>query len=108
MASPDDLLLRCHFVYEVKMIWETYARFLRRDFVTKETVIRNALIESFCVHARNLIEFLRGKHRRKYTRPSYRPFCDVPTEKINAINDRLNDQISHLRFGRTVKTSEKI
>jgi hypothetical protein len=25
-ASPDELLLRCHFVYEIKMLVETYRR----------------------------------------------------------------------------------
>jgi hypothetical protein len=104
-ATPDELLLRCHFVYEVEMLWGTYQRFIEN--YPRDQVIRNALIESFCLHARNLIEFLQTKHR-KYAHRSYQPFAAVPKNKIDTITDRLNNQISHLRLGRTIERSEKI
>jgi hypothetical protein len=64
------------------------------------------LIESFCVHARNLIEFFQENHRR-YTDGSYQPFSTAKQE-LDTVVLRLNNQISHLKIGRTIVTSDKI
>jgi hypothetical protein len=59
-AAPAELLLRCHLGYEIWMLQETYRRCPNDPNNTArddDTVVRdNSLIESFCVHARNLIE----------------------------------------------------
>jgi hypothetical protein len=100
-ASPDELLGH-HLVYEIDMLRETHGK-LPDD----HTVLNNALIESFCVHARNLIEFF-GKGAKKYTDENYRPFANFK-KNLKTIRHRINVQISHLIYaGRTVKDSEKI
>ena len=97
-------LLGHHLRYEVWMLRETHKRFSLDD-----VVLNNALIESFCLHARNLIEFL-DKKSQNYTTKNYRPFNHVKNRKeITTINRRINVQISHVIYeGRTVKESEKI
>jgi hypothetical protein len=101
LASPDELLGH-HLVYEIDMLRETHGK-LPND----HTVLNNALIESFCVHARNLIEFF-CKRAKKYTDDNYRPFANVD-KNLKAIRVRINVQISHIIYaGRTVKDSEKI
>lgn len=44
-----------HLPYEVDML---FATFVKLDHGIADTHTRNATIESFCIHARNLIEFL--------------------------------------------------
>jgi hypothetical protein len=113
-ASPAELLLRCHLGYEIWMLQETYRRCpddANNTARADDAVIRdNALIESFCVHARNLIEFFtketsRKKLQKQYTN-NYDPFSGV---SITKINKHLNNQITHLREGeRPITDSEKI
>ena len=52
-----------HLVYEVQMLGETRRNLREHDFRDQWDV--NALMESFCVHARNLNEFFleEGRHR---------------------------------------------
>lgn len=44
-----------HLRYEVQMLGETFRRLEAPEFVDQTTI--NSLIESFCIHARNLNEF---------------------------------------------------
>ena len=113
-ASPGELLLRCHFIYEIKMMQETYRlcwEEVNNDASDQEKIINNALIESFCVHARNLIEFFQDKtFMRIYKNTSYDAFPDK--NKLSAIYQRLCAQISHLVFKgkqhRTINAAQKI
>jgi hypothetical protein len=114
-ASDDELLLGCHLVYEIDMLRETYQRCPKEETTITDDIIKNALIESFCVHARNLIELFEGKdakYNKKYSDSNYQPFSTVHEDIIRNIENRLNGQISHLvyrgRDGRTIETSEKI
>ncbi len=101
-------------VYEVDMFYRTY-NFL--DVPAWSPGLANAIIESFCVHARNLIEFFDqesatpGQARSNYMGAKH--FCDgyIPWTKGGPSNDlrgRLNRQISHLTYDRTSKEEEKI
>jgi hypothetical protein len=69
-APPDR---EYHLDYEIWMLEQTYTR-LRDD-----EVIKNAIIESFCVHARNLLEFF-WKEAPKYTQ-NYVPFSQISAKK---------------------------
>ena len=100
-------------VYEVDMFYRTY-NFL--DVPAWSAGLANAIIESFCVHARNLIEFFDqesatpGQARSNYMGAKH--FCDgyIPWTKGGPSNDlrgRLNRQISHLTYDRTSKEEEK-
>ncbi|MFO1151410.1 MAG: hypothetical protein U1E62_23800 [Alsobacter sp.] len=98
---------REHLHYEIWMLRETYAYMLVGSF---GDVMNNALIESYCTHARNLIEFFR-----------YKDSCDYhPAEFVTAdfkkntqfIGDILfttiNEQISHMSHYRTADPFRKI
>jgi hypothetical protein len=87
------------------MLEQTYQR-TERD--NPDPVINNALIEAFCLHARNLIEFFKKK-ANTYTGKNYKPFSQISGECLEKIKTRLNTQIVHLIYeGRTVVDSEKI
>jgi hypothetical protein len=70
-------------------------------------VIKNAIIESFCVHARNLFEFF-AEEAPQYAQ-NYRPFCHISTSKRKDILAKLNVQISHVKYqGRATNDADKI
>jgi hypothetical protein len=100
-----------HVKYEVQMLGETRRKLQDRDFNDKWTA--NALIEAFCVHARNLNEF--------FVEESWHPdtlkassFADdsytLPrrTKRRRALFTKINKQISHLTTKRTSATRHKI
>jgi hypothetical protein len=79
--------------------------------------LANAIIESFCVHARNLIDFFSvdsatpPQASKNYVGAKH--FCDgyAPWTKggpNRELYGRLNAQISHLTYNRTSKDEEKI
>lgn len=109
--SPEEHLGQ-HVKYEIDMLRETLLR-LQRLSADADQVIVNALIESYCTHARGLIEFLReqnGKKKRTaryYVNRSYEPFKGK-TRRVNDLNVKLNQQVSHLCLGRTADSAKKI
>ncbi len=104
-----------HLVYEVNMLRHCFA-FLH--IPAWSTELRNAIIEAFCVHARNIIEFFdqdsetAGQAKSDYV--GARHFCKngyKPWSKERPGNElvgRLNRQISHLTYDRTSQNEEKI
>jgi hypothetical protein len=72
--------------------------------------VRNAFIESFCIHARNLIEFFKDKKdcdfdRRRFAKEGYR----IDKRFVgDGVLGRINGQISHLSKKRTREVSKKI
>jgi hypothetical protein len=112
--SPKELL-ECHYRYEQDMLRATYAAISRYE----DKAIQNALIESFCVHARNLIEFFEApsKTRRAkgkeiyramdYADETFQPLRDFGD--VKKLNGLLNTQIAHLIYGgRTCDLDKKI
>jgi hypothetical protein len=90
-----------HLNYEIWMLEETN----RKPHV--DEVIKNALIESFCVHARNLFEFFM-EEAPQYTH-DYRPFSRVTKSRRKAILKKLNVHITHVKFqGRATNDADKI
>jgi hypothetical protein len=72
---------------------------LRRTYTAigkcSDLVINNALIESFCIHARSLIEFFaKPGGAVKYTDSSYTP--EGPRQ---GLEQKLHRQIAHLIYG---------
>ena len=71
-------------------------------------VVKNALIESFCISARALIDFTLGKHgedAREYT-DDYTPWA---AEKLSdELTRRLSNQIAHLTLRRTEISAGKL
>src|SRR6516162_6299974 len=101
--SPEGLLeaFAHHLVYEVCMFRLTYL-FLRLPAWSGE--LANAIIESFCVHARNLIDFFSEESATPGQSDNFmgaKHFCNgyaAWTEggPSNDLRGRLNRQISHL------------
>ncbi len=71
-------------------------------------VIRNALVESFCIHARNLIDFFNSKQGldpRDFA-PNYMP--TVVNQIDSKLARKLHTQIAHLTYKRTDDPNNKI
>jgi hypothetical protein len=88
--------LACHYKYEVDLLNATYAYLADGHY---DKVISNALIESFCIHGRALMEFFhKGEEERgaqRYTDGGYNP---LHIERgRNSLWVKLNNQIAHLR-----------
>jgi hypothetical protein len=122
MVATHEEILNYHLFYEVKMLGETYKRLT--SGVGNNQALVNAYIESFCLHARNLIEFFEAERPTKrsaqykataephdasaymFTEPCYTPM--QPTASSKALWIKLNNQIAHLTFNRTAIEAELI
>ena len=101
--SPSPESREYHLNYEIWMLEEA-----NKKHHDSDQVINNALIESFCVHARNLIEFF-AEEAQRYTTRSYRPFCHISSNRRASIRRKINVQISHVKDqGRTTNDADKI
>lgn len=72
-ATPTELIAE-HVPYEFNMVIATYGKLTAGE---PDTVLRNALIEAFCLHARCLIDFFNGRKgiaAAEFTDKTYRPF----------------------------------
>lgn len=110
MANPtqatNEEILGEHLPYELWMLRETYKRL---NFPAEDVVLRNALIEAFCIHARQLLEFFdnkQGKHAKEFTGGHY--VAAHLTGLTKSERDMLNTQIAHVTGKRTVDSAEKI
>jgi hypothetical protein len=73
---------------------------------TEKPVINNALIEAFCIHARNLDEFFackKGVTACNFTTNAYKPE-GLANDHVR----KLNHQIAHIDQKRTTNVSDKI
>jgi hypothetical protein len=104
-----------HVAYELDMLVYTFDKLLLveplvgRSFQAGQV---NALIEAFCIHARNLDEFFQGSSRgdnlkaKTFADSRYEPRPN-DKERKNLIS-KINKQISHLTEQRTSVAEEKI
>lgn len=105
IATDEDILGE-HLPYELWMLRQTYEKL---GSPPADKVLCNALIESFCIHARLLLEFFgnkQGRHAEDYTGGSYRAVHLLSLTK--AEKDKLNTQIAHMSGQRTADASKKI
>lgn len=90
-----------HLNYEIWMLEEANKK--RHD----DEVIKNALIESFCVHVRNLFEFF--KEAGPQHTQNYRPFSHITKTKYKSILKKLNVHITHVKDkGRPNNAADRI
>ena len=92
--------------YEWRMLNECAARIPLYE--NKDKVTYNALIEAFCVHLRNFIEFFYRQQKGK--RPFWADFLPEGKiiqlkHKLDKYNEQVNDLLSHLTYKR-LKYSE--
>jgi hypothetical protein len=95
-----------HLPYEIDMLRATY-EFARASRSAPE---HEALVESFLMHARNLIEFFQDRPScdfdpRMFTGGSYQLNKDFIADQVLP---RINRQISHLTVKRTSHDTEKL
>lgn len=104
LASDDDILGH-HLPYEIWMLQETHQRL---KGAVSDQVVTNALIESFCIHARQLLDFFENKQGRcakDFTGGTYNATC---LSYLRTQRTKLNTQIAHLTACRTKDPKEKI
>jgi hypothetical protein len=94
-----------HLPYEIDMFRWTYIQLQ----IPAPVMLRNALIESFCIHSRNLLEFFSGSHQAW----PVTDFCDAhftPLDKSRCQSPltRISNQIAHLGKSRTSDPNRKI
>jgi hypothetical protein len=99
-------LFERHLLYEIWMLLETHKRL---ESPVSDVVIGNALIESFCIHARALIDFFndrKGAKASSFALPTYVrfPAGSIPVDLVT----KLNTQIAHLTHNRTSDPTQKI
>ena len=108
--SREEELIGEHLSYEIKMLHET-RKALRGEPVSSQ-VIANALMESFCLHARNLNEFF-----LEVIRPDTLKASDFATsdyrrpenhEDRRALFQKINKQVHHMTTERTSVPEDKI
>lgn len=94
-----------HLPYEIHMLQATHKRLLG---VLSDQVVANALIESFCIHARQLIEFFENKQgcrAKEFTGGTYQA---MNLSNLETQRHKLNTQIAHLTARRTADSRGKI
>lgn len=100
-----------HLPYEIEMLRDTYRALAATPPPTD--VSKNALIKSFCVHARSLIKFFANKPGRRgdaiagdFT-ADFVERLNLNTEPLKSLWRKLNKQIFHLTKVRTIVDADK-
>jgi hypothetical protein len=105
-----------HVFYELNMLRYTFDKLMLVDQdVAPHSIqagLAYALIEAFCIHARNLDEFFQGSRRpdtlkaKAFADGEYKP---LPSDKERKhLLAKINKQIAHLTEQRTSVAAEKI
>jgi hypothetical protein len=108
--SREEEHLGKHLDYEIRMLCET-RKALRGEPISKQ-VIAFALMESFCIHARNLNEFFLEGTREDTLKASAFATSDyrVPEnpDDRQALFEKIHKQVAHLTTDQTSVAAEKI
>jgi hypothetical protein len=111
----DDRLRRFaeeHLLYEAGMLYEVTGKLMNRHH-EHDPVVQNALLESFGVHNRNLIDFLWLDHPMKHTDAIARDWIErwqppEMSERLAHVKDRVGKEMVHLSYNRLdVRQEEK-
>lgn len=103
--SKEDIL-RKHLPYEIDMLRQTYRKLQQGPL--PEWAVNNALIESFCIHTRSLLDFFESKPRPKndgdyfatdFT-SAFVPRINQSDKPFKALRTKLNKEVFHLTGGR--------
>jgi hypothetical protein len=117
----DSILLEIiddHLPYEIDMLRGTYTELCALGTTNettetpKQKIYRQALIESFCVHARSLFDFFSNNAKNDDAVASHftanpSPLLDQSNEPLKALRTKLNKQIFHLTKSRKIPENEK-
>ncbi len=119
---PDKILdeiIDKHLPYEIDMLRSTYrqlssvAKIPPGSESREQQVARHALIESFCIHARSLMDFFGNKSNdttdaiaAEFTDGFATPI-DPTKEPLKTLRIKLNKQVFHLTRNRTLLVAVK-
>jgi hypothetical protein len=107
-------LLEEHLPYELDMLEWSFAVLhdVRLEEQRKTQAARNAAVECFWTHARNLYEFMTRKRNRTFQGvASAEDFVDGdfwPDLPFNELDKKMNVQVSHLQYERTQELDGKL
>ncbi|MEX2277530.1 MAG: hypothetical protein WD674_07065, partial [Cucumibacter sp.] len=93
--------------YEIWMLQQVHCRLISGGI--GDTVLNNALIESFCIYARALIDMLsnqQGAKARDYTTEAFDELSESALR--TSLKTKLNTQVAHITGKRTSDQSKKI
>ena len=112
MINQHDKLsyLNEHISYEVIMLNYTFMRLMTfRSATSEEELDRNAFLESFGIHARNLVDFFTKRTREDdRTASDYLPAFEAPNQDgIDQALFRLEQQILRIRTLRKTESRGK-
>ena len=99
-----------HISYEVIVLNYTFMRLMTfRSATSEEELDRNAFLESFGIHARNLVDFFTKRTREDdRTAPDYLPAFEAPNQDgIDQALFRLEQQILRIRTLRKTESRGK-
>jgi len=109
--TPIELLLAKHLPYELDMLEHTLARLLILKN-NNDVLLRNALIESFWTHVRNLAEFFnqpKGDGVTGIASAQDMTKNDYPRNpELEDFDELINQQITHLRYDRPAFTDDQL
>lgn len=104
-----------HILYEIEMYLSTLEDYTDPSFANKEQYYKNLVIESFCVHTRNLMDFFLNKENKKYpddlisskiiNEGKYSKFFEDNLRNLDI--DILNKSVCHLTMTRKEKGHAK-
>jgi hypothetical protein len=108
MEATVEAVLKEHLPYELDMLEQSFLRLHSEGADELDKLIKNALVETFWVHARNLFEFFKQCPSSEHTRgivsaQDLAPGYERLKEKSENFTGRVNDQITHLRYERVSK-----
>lgn len=94
--------------YELWMLFEVTSELVANAAVHNERnpFMYNALIESFCIHARNLLHFLYGKRQRDDVMaedfiPNWSDVRPVIPSSLQTIRNQVSKHAAHLTYSRS-------
>ena len=113
MSQAEDKMLEImerHLPYEITMLVCSHTA-LGTMIYSKDDhskLVRNSLINSFCIAARNVLDFLLNKinARASAVTFNYKPFAQGKPEQ--SLIQKIQDQIAHITLNRTSDPEKKI
>jgi hypothetical protein len=104
-APKDEKLLDEHIPYEADMLSGTYEKLAGG---IEDAIIRNAIIESYCIHCRNLINFLKNDDKNLKVKDFAPTFDYKNVCKEKNYRELISNQVAHLSKKRHSESDEKI
>jgi hypothetical protein len=103
-ASRDAIA--SHVAYEIRMMWASGAEMMAGT--GRSWAQRNALVEVFAVHTRNLIDFFYGTGKRDDVvaadffsdKRRWQAIRPALTQRLRSAKKRANKEMSHLTYSR--------